>query len=301
MEPDEGGGEGLMIPQPFEYYAPKTVSEAVRLVGQFGADGKILAGGHSLVPMMKLRLASPKYLIDLGRVSELSYIREDGNKIQIGALTTHFKIESSELLKAKCPLLPETAREIGDAQVRNKGTLGGSLAHSDPAADWPASILALDAEIQAVGARGDRWIPAKEFFVNMLETALGADEILTAIRVPALPTRSGEAYLKLHQPASGFAIVGVAVRAALNEKGSVQHLGIGITGIGPKAYRATGVEEGLLDKTPSAKHLADASAHAADGIEVNSDLFASAEYRTHLAQVYTRRALEKALERVGGK
>jgi len=290
-----------MIPQPFEYHAPKTVSEATRLVAQFGADGKLLAGGHSLVPMMKLRLASPKHLIDLGRISELSYIREDDSKIQIGALTTHYKIESSELLKAKCPIFPETAREIGDAQVRNKGTLGGSLAHSDPAGDWPAPILALDAEIQAVGARGDRWIPAREFFVNMLETALEPDEILTAVRIPSLPARGGEAYLKLHQPASGFAIVGVAVRVALDDKDSIQQLGIGITGIGSKAYRAAGVEQTLLGKSPSANLLAEASAHAADGIEVNSDLFASAEYRTHLAQIYTRRALEKALERAGAK
>ena len=290
-----------MIPQPFEYHVPKTVAEASRMVSQFGADGKLLAGGHSLVPMMKLRLASPKHLIDLGRIAELSYVREDGEKIQIGALTTHFKIESSELLKAKCPLLPETAKEIGDVQVRNKGTLGGSLAHSDPAADWPATILALDAEIQAVGARGERWIPAKEFFVNLLETALGSDEILTAVRVPAMPARGGDAYLKLRQPASGFAIVGVAARVVLDEKDSVQQIGIGITGIGPKAYRATAVEKALLHKSASAKHLEDASTHAADEVEVNSDLFGSAEYRTHLARVYTRRALEKAVERAGGK
>ncbi len=290
-----------MIPEPFEYYTPKSLAEATRLVGQFGSDGKLLAGGHSLVPLMKLRLASPKHLIDLGRIAELSYIREDGEKIQIGALATHFMLESSDLLKSKCPLLPETGREIGDAQVRNKGTIGGSLAHSDPAGDWPAAIVALDADIQAVSARGERWIPAKEFFVDLLATALEPDEILTAIRVPVLPARGGDAYVKLHHPASGFAVVGVAARVVLDEKGIAQEVRVGITGVGPKAYRPTAVEDALRGKSPSAKRLAEACAHAADGVEANSDLYASAEYRKHLATVYTRRAIEKALERAGGK
>lgn len=290
-----------MIPEPFEYHAPKNLAEATRLVGQFGEDGKLLAGGHSLVPLMKLRLASPGHLIDITGITELSYIREDGGQIQIGALTTHFKLESSELLISKCPLLPETAREIGDVQVRNKGTLGGSLAHSDPAADWPAAILALGAEIQAASARGERWIPAKEFFVDLLRTALQADEILTAIRVPALPARAGDTYRKLHHPASGFAVVGVAARAVLDEKGSLAEIGVGITGVGPKAYRASAVEEALRGKPPSSKRLAEACAHAADGVEANSDLFASADYRRHLASVYTRRAIEKAVERASGR
>ncbi len=264
---------------------------------QFGAEGKILAGGHSLIPLMKLRLASPKHLIDLGRIAELGYIRPDNGKIQIGAMATHYKIESSELLITKCPLLPDTAREIGDAQVRNRGTLGGSLAHSDPAADWPAAILALDGEIQAMSARGDRWIPAKDFFVDLLATALKADEILTAVRVPSLPPRSGDAYLKLHQPASGFAVVGVAARVALDEKGAVLQAGVGITGVGRKAYRATAVEKVLEGKSPTPKRLEEAAAHATDGVEPNGDLYASAEYRAHLAAVYTRRALERAIER----
>jgi len=284
-----------VIPESFDYHVPKSLAEASRLVAQFGGDGKVLAGGHSLVPMMKLRLAAPKHLIDIGRIAELRYIREDGGKLQIGALATHYEIESSALLKAKCPLLPETAREIGDAQVRNKGTIGGSLAHADPAADWPAAVLALDAEIKAVSARGERWIPAREFFVEMLTTALHADELLTAVRVPALPERAGDAYLKLHQPASGFAVVGVAVRLALNEKSAVAEVGVGVTGVAAKAYRATAVEEALRGK--SSKRIEEAAVHAARGVEANSDLFASAEYRVHLARVYTRRALERALER----
>lgn len=290
-----------MIPESFDYHVPKSLAEASRLVAQFAGDGKVLAGGHSLVPMMKLRLASPKHLIDIGRIAELRYIREDGGKLQIGALATHFEIESSALLKATCPLLPETAREIGDAQVRNKGTIGGSLAHADPAADWPAAILALDAEIKAVSARGERWIPAREFFVDLLTTALKSDELLTAVRVPAVPARAGDAYLKLHQPASGFAVVGVAARLTLNEKGAVAEVGVGVTGVGAKAYRATAVEDALRGKSPSFRRIEEAAAHAANGVGVNSDLFASAEYRAHLARVYTRRALERALERAGGK
>ncbi|MBI1942014.1 MAG: FAD binding domain-containing protein, partial [Acidobacteria bacterium] len=201
-----------MIPQSFEYHAPQTLSEATRLAAQFGGDGKILAGGHSLIPLMKLRLASPKHLIDIGRIVELGAIREEGDKIRIGAMATHFQLESSELLKAKCPLLPETAREIGDVQVRNKGTMGGSVAHADPAADWPAALLALDAEIHAASEQGERSIAMRDFFVDLLTTALEPTEILTSITVPMLPARGGDAYVKLAHPASGFAVVGVAAR-----------------------------------------------------------------------------------------
>lgn len=284
-----------MIPQPFEYHAPKTLAEASNLVARFSGDGKILAGGHSLVPTMKLRLATPKHIVDITRIPELAGIAEEDGRIRIGALTTHYAIESSDLLKSKCPLLVETAREIGDAQVRNKGTIGGSLAHADPAADWPAAILALDAELHVVGPRGERQIAAHDFFVDLFTTSLEPDEILTAIRVPALPPHAGDAYAKLHQPASGFAVVGVAARVVLDEKGLVQHAAVGITGVASKAYRATGVELELRGK--STKHAEAAAKHAADGVDANSDLFASADYRKHLAEVYTRRALAKALER----
>ena len=286
-----------MIPEPFEYHTPKNIEEASRLLSQFGGEGKLLAGGHSLLPMMKLRLAAPKHLIDLRRLTDLRYIRETSGKIEIGALATHFQIESSELVRSKCPLLSETGREIGDVQVRNRGTIGGSLAHSDPAADWPAAILALDAEIQARSAGSARWIPATQFFVDLLSTALKEDEILASVRIPAAPARNGHAYLKLHHPASGYAMVGVAVSMTLNDAGHVEQVGVGVTGVGPKAYRATAVEEALRGKAPSANALTAACEHGADGIEVNSDLYASVEYRSHLAKVYTRRALEKALER----
>jgi carbon-monoxide dehydrogenase medium subunit len=286
-----------VIPASFEYHVPTTLSEAARLAAQFADEGKILAGGHSLVPLMKLRLASPKHLIDIGRIPELSFIREEGDTIRIGTLATHDQIESSDLLKARCPLLPETAGEIGDAQVRNKGTIGGSLAHTDPAADWPAAILALDGELRAVSAEGERWIMAKDFFVDLLTSALRSDEILSEIRVPALPEGGGEAYAKLRHPASGFAVVGVAARLVLGEKGTVEQISVGITGVGPKAYRATAVEDALRGKSPGGKRLEGACSHAAEGVDVNSDLFASAEYRTHLAGVFASRAIERALER----
>jgi carbon-monoxide dehydrogenase medium subunit len=286
-----------VIPQSFEYHLPKTLSEATRLAAQFGDEGKVLAGGHSLIPLMKLRLAAPKHLIDIGRIAELGGIREEGDRIRIGALTTHFQLESSELLKAKCPLLPETAREIGDVQVRNKGTIGGSIAHADPAADWPATLLALEAEVHAASAAGERSIPIAEFFVDLMTTALEPAEILTSISVPALPERGGDAYAKFAHPASGFAVVGVAARVVLDEKGGIAQVSVGVTGIGPKAYRAGGVEETLRGKLASSKRLQEAAARAAEGIEATGDIYASAEYRAHLASVYTRRALETAVER----
>ncbi len=288
-----------MIPAPFEYYAPKTLEEALRLVERHGDEAKLLAGGHSLLPLMKLRLAAPRYVIDLGRLRGMSYLREEGGRILIGALTTHAEIAGSALLHGQCPLLPETAAEIGDVQVRNRGTLGGSLAHADPAADYPAAILALDAEIVVASTSGTRTIPATEFFVDMLTTQLRPGEILTQVSVPTLASRTGTAYCKLHQPASGFAIVGVAARVALN-KSKIEDLGVGITGVGPKAYRAEAVEKALRGKKVNAKLLADAARHAAQGVEPLSDLHASAEYRKEMATVFARRALERAIARAQG-
>jgi len=290
-----------MIPESFEYHVPRTLEEAAQLIAQFGDDGKLLAGGHSLVPMMKLRLASPKHLVDLGRLDGLRYILEKDGWLEIGALTTHYRIESSSLLKEKCPLLPMTAREIGDVQVRNKGTLGGNLAHADPAADWPAAIVALEAELKAVSAAGERWIPASEFFVGLMATSLSPGEILTAIRFPLLPPRTGDAYIKHPHPATGFAVVGVAARVTLNEKGAVETAQVGITGVGLAAYRASAVENEIRGKLPTAKNLQQAASHAAEGVEANDDLYASAEYRAHLATVYTERALAAAAERAAKK
>ncbi len=290
-----------MIPAPFEYHAAKSLDDALRLLERHGDEAKVLAGGHSLLPLMKLRLASPRYLIDLGRLRGLSYIRLEGEQIAIGALTSHADIEASELLRGRCPLLPETAGEIGDVQVRNRGTIGGSLAHADPAADYPAAILALEAEIIATSSAGKRTIRAKDFFVDLLTTQLRPGEILTEVRVPALGPRTGTAYVKLHQPASGFAVVGAAVRVALGRGGKIEDVALGITGLGAKAFRATAAEKALRGKKPNAKLVAAAVRNVAQGIEALSDIHASAEYRREMASVYARRALDRAIGRASGR
>jgi len=289
-----------MIPAQFEYVAPKTLEDALRLVERHGDEAKILAGGHSLLPLMKLRLAQPRYVIDIGRLRGMNYIREENGHIAIGALTTHAEIESSTLLRAKCPLLSETAAVIGDVQVRNRGTLGGSLAHADPAADYPAAVLALDVEIIAASTAGARTIPVGEFFLDMLTTALRPGEILSHVRVVPLAPHTGTAYEKLHQPASGFAIVGVSARLVLGKGETIEDAAIGVTGLGPKAFRAAAVEQALRGKKTSSKLFAEAATHAAQGIEPLSDLHASADYRREMASVYTRRALERAFARAQG-
>jgi carbon-monoxide dehydrogenase medium subunit len=286
-----------MFPANFDYVAPKTLAEAVSLIVQHGDGAKLLAGGHSLVPAMKLRLAQPRVLIDLSRVADLSYIREEAGQIRIGAMTTHYQLESSSLLRSRCPLLPETAAHIGDAQVRNKGTIGGSLAHADPAADWPAAVLALRAEIIVVGPAGERVIAADDFFVDMMTTALRAGEIVREVRVPLPPARTGHAYLKVRQPASGFAVVGVAATVTVAPDGTCAAAGVGITGVGAKPYRAAAAEAKLKGSKLDAASVSAAATEVAKGVDVNSDLYASADYRAHLAQVYTRRAIQAAAGR----
>ncbi|MGB9177631.1 MAG: xanthine dehydrogenase family protein subunit M [Pyrinomonadaceae bacterium] len=288
-----------MIPAQFDYVVPATIDEALSLLAQHADEAKILAGGHSLIPAMKLRLAQPQMLVDIGRIKDLAYIREENGQVRIGAMTTHYQIESSDLLKRLCPLLPECAVHIGDVQVRNKGTIGGSLAHSDPAGDWPAAVIALNAELVAVSAKGERTIPIDDFFVDMLTTALEPNEILREIRVPVLPERTGHAYMKVAQPASGFAVVGIAASLTLDANKTCQQASIGITGVASKAYRASAVENALSGLALNEQTIANAASHAADGIDANADLFASAEYRQHLAQVYTRRAIAEAASRAG--
>ncbi len=286
-----------MIPTQFDYLTPATLDEAVSLLTQHSDDAKILAGGHSLIPAMKLRLAMPQILIDIGRIKDLSYIREEGGQLLIGAMTTHYQIESSDQLRDTCPILPECAAQIGDTQVRNKGTFGGSLAHSDPAADWPAVAIALKAEIVAVSANGERVISADDFFVDMLTTKLEPGEILREIRIPVPQGRFGQAYLKMPQPASGFAVVGVAVHLSRDAGGTCESASIGITGVASKAYRAGGAEAALKGSTLDEQAIAAAAQTAADGATINGDIYASESYRTHLAQVYTRRAIQAAASR----
>ncbi|PYY08663.1 MAG: carbon monoxide dehydrogenase [Acidobacteria bacterium] len=283
-----------MIPANFDYESPRTLSEALDLLAS-RQDAKILAGGHSLLPAMKLRLAAPSVVVDLGRIAGLNHIRESGDRIVIGAMTPHADVASSKILHVACPLLAQAASQIGDVQVRNRGTIGGSLAAAHPAADYPAAVLALDAEIMAVSRSGERSLPATKFFTGMFTTELRPDEIITEVRVPRTEGAS-VAYKKFHHPASGYAVVGVAVR--IKKAGTrIDSAAISITGVGHIAYRATAVENALRGKPLGV--IAEAAAHAAEGVEVLSDYYASAEYRRHLATVFTRRALEQALEASG--
>lgn len=284
-----------MIPSQFDYQAPNTIDEALTLLAANPDEAKILAGGHSLIPAMKLRLAQPALLVDIGRIKDLSYIREAGDQILIGAMTTHYQLESSTLLKKICPLLPECASHIGDVQVRNKGTIGGSVAHSDPAGDWPAAMIALHAEMVAVGKNAERTIKADDFFVDLLTTALDSSEILREIRIPKPTGRFGHSYQKVRHPASGFAVVGVAVALRLDANGSCESASVGITGVASKAYRAGSVEQALQAQQLSDETIAAAATHATDDVDANSDLYASDDYRRHLAKIHTKRAIQKAV------
>jgi carbon-monoxide dehydrogenase medium subunit len=287
-----------MIPAQFDYVRAHTLAEALTLLAQ-NEDAKILAGGHSLIPAMKLRLAQPPLLVDISRIADLTYIREENGQIRIGAMTTHYQIESSELLKNICPLLPECASHIGDLQVRNKGTIGGSVAHADPAGDWPAAIIALNAEVVATSKNGERTIRAEDFFVDMLTTSLEPGEILSEIRINKTNGRTAHAYVKMPHPASGFAVVGVAANLSFNGGRECKSASIGITGVSSKAYRAAGVESALTGVTVNDETILSAASHATDGVDVNGDMFASDEYRKHLAAVYVRRAIAAAMDRVG--
>jgi aerobic carbon-monoxide dehydrogenase medium subunit len=280
-----------MIPAAFDYVRPSTLDEALGFLAKHGDDAKVLAGGHSLIPAMKLRLSQPKVVVDIGRIGDLRSISERDGKIAIGALTTHHDIESSDLLARSCPLLPEVAGEIGDVQVRNKGTIGGSCVHADPAGDWPAAMLALDAEFEIAGPGGSRTVSAQDFFVDILTSAVEPGEILKTIRVPV--TAKTVAYVKFAQKASGFAIAGAA---ALVDKVR-KFVAVGITGVAAKAYRAAGVESLLRGSELSMATIAAAAAKAADGVNPLSDIHASAEFRAHLACVQTKRALELAASR----
>jgi carbon-monoxide dehydrogenase medium subunit len=285
-----------MIATQFDYVRAQTLDEALTLLAQ-NEEAKILAGGHSLIPAMKLRLASPPLLIDIGRIKDLSYIREEGDQIRIGAMTSHYQIESSDLLRKICPLLPECAGHIGDVQVRNKGTIGGSVAHSDPAGDWPAAVIALNAELVVASKNGERSIKVDDFFLDLMTTALEPGEILRELRINKSNGRTGQAYVKMHHPASGFAVVGVAANLTLDDRGACQRASIGITGVSSKAYRAGAVESALNGSALDEQATANAAAHATDGVDINGDLFASENYRRHLAAVFTRRAIAAASER----
>jgi len=283
-----------MIPQQFEYSAPKTLDEALGLLAE---GAKPLAGGMSLIPMMKLRLATPEHLVDLGRIKDLSYIREQGGELHIGATTTHHDVESSALVRGKCPLLAETASHIGDVQVRNMGTIGGSVAHADPSADYPAALQALEAKFVLKGAKSERTVSAEEFFVDTFTTALEPGEIVREVIVPVDGDGTGTSYQKVLQPASGFAIVGIAVRVRKSGD-KITMARIGVTGLSNRAFRATEAEKALEGRSGTPAEIQAVAALVAKGVDANSDLHASADYRLHLAAVYAAKALATALGRI---
>jgi carbon-monoxide dehydrogenase medium subunit len=284
-----------MIAQDFDYVAPASLKEALGLISS--GEAKVLAGGMSLIPLMKLRLSTPEQLVDLGRIPGLNYIKQDKDVLRIGATTTHYEVESSALLRSNCPLLAETATNIGDIQVRNRGTIGGSIAHADPAADYPAALLALEARVILASAKSEREIPITDFFVDTFTTALEPGELVREVVVPVEHKSAGTSYQKVFQPASGFAIVGVAARLRKAD-GIITFARIGVTGLSGKPSRAWRVEQ-TLEGTPGLpSDIQHAAAHVAEGIEANSDLHGSAQYRKHLAKVYTMRALGIASSRI---
>ena len=275
-----------MIPAAFDYQRPATVADAVAALASAGEDAKVLAGGHSLLPVLRLRLAAPSVLVDLAGVAELRGIREDGDTLVIGAMTTHAELAA----ESRVPLLAQAAATIGDRQVRHRGTIGGSLAHADPAGDLPAAVLALDAELVITGPNGTRTVPAREFFVDYFTTTLAPDEVLVEVRVPKLAGWQ-TTYSKVNRTAQAWATVAVAV-AVQRQNGSIAGARVALTGMGPTPVRATAVEQALAGAAPD--RIAEAAALAAEGTSPPSDHTASADYRRHLATVLTRRALQAA-------
>jgi len=287
----------MSVPAAFDYHPATSVDEAIALLQQYGDDAKLLAGGHSLLPTMKLRLAQPGHLIDLGKISGLSYIRDDGGAVAVGAMTTYATIERSALIRQYFALLPEGVVLIGDPQVRNRGTIGGSVAHSDPAADTPGMVLALKADIVVKGPSGTRTIKADDFFMDLFQTALKPDEIVTEIRFAKPPAHTGSAYTKLANKASHYAVVGCAAVVTLGGDGTCTSASVVITGASVKPSRARNVEAALVGKRLNEATIADAASHAADGLELVSDIHGSKEYRAQMAAVLARRAISKAVER----
>ena len=288
-----------MIPPSFEYLRPKSISEAIQMLQQHGDDAKILSGGQSLIPMMKLRLARPGILIDINRIAGLSHIKEEGGFLKIGGLAREAELESSPLVRSKYPILADTTHVIADPQVRNLATVGGNLAHGDPANDHPATMIALGAEVLANGPKGERVIPIEDFFVSLFTTALKPDEILTEIRVPIPQARSGGAYQKLERKVGDFATAAVAVQLTLDAQGACQKAGIGLTNVGATPIKARKAESSLQGKKLDDARIAEAAQLAADQAEPGADLRGPAEYKKGLVKELARRALVIARDRAG--
>ena len=285
-----------MIPAAFDYELAESVDHAVQLLGEHGEDAKLIAGGHSLIPLMRLRLARPSVLVDIDRLSDLAYIREAGDSVEIGATTRMRDVANDPVLAQHNPLVAYAAGQVGDPQVRHRATFGGSIAHGDPASDPPTVLLALEAELVVRGPSGERTVPAGAFFKGLFETDIGAQDVLTAIRVPKLPPGSGWSYQKFHRRALDWAIVGVAA-VVRRDNGSISGAGIGLTNMGMTPLRASAVEQAVAGGGTDGAALGAAADHAPEGTSPPSDTNASAEYRRELSKILVRRALEEALSR----
>jgi carbon-monoxide dehydrogenase medium subunit len=288
-----------MIPPSFEYLRPKTIPEAIAMLQQHGDAAKILSGGQSLIPMMKLRLARPSILIDINRISGLSHVKEEDGYLKIGGLTREAELEASPLVRSKYPILADTTHVIADPQVRNLATVGGNLAHGDPANDHPATMIALGARVVANGPKGERVIPIEKFFLSLFTTALEPDEILTEIRVPIPPARSAGAYQKLERKVGDFATAAVAVQMTFDEQGACQKVGIGLTNVGATPVKAKNAEEFLLGKKLDDAAISRAAQLSADEAEPSADLRGPVEYKKGLVKELAKRALQLTRERVG--
>ncbi len=286
-----------MIPGTFEYHSPSSVAEATALLARLGDDAKVLSGGQSLIPLMKLRLAAPKHLVDINGLPGLAYVREDDGTLRIGGLTREVDLEESEIVRSRYPLLFDTCKVIADPIVRNLATVGGNLAHGDPANDHPATMLALGAEVVATGTRGERTIPIGSFFTGPFSTALKPDEIVVEIRVPAPRPRSGGAYVKLERKVGDFATAAVAVQITLDAGGACEQVGIGLTNVGSVPIKAAKAEAALKGKRPDDATIKQAAQLAAEAAQPSEDLRGSVEYKKDLVRVLTGRALRRAIER----
>ena len=290
-----------MIPSAFDYHAPGTLDEAVALLDRLGDEAKVLSGGQSLLPLLKLRLGDAGHLVDIGRIPRLTGIAEADGYLRIGGATREADLERSDLVREKYPILFDTAAVIADPLVRNRATVGGNLAHGDPANDHPATMLALEAEVVARGPGGERTISVTSFFTGLFATALASAEILTEIRIPIPPPRSGGAYVKLERKVGDFATAAAAVQVTLGGAGEIARVGIGLTNAGPTPIKATAAEQHLLGRQPDAAAVAEAARLAAAATSPSADRRGSAEYKRDMARVLTGRAITRAVQRAGGQ
>jgi len=290
-----------MIPPAFDYHAPASIPEAIALLSRFGDSAKVISGGQSLLPLLKLRLGSADHLVDIGRIPGLEYVREEGGFLRIGGRTREAVLERSEVVKARYPILIDTARVIADPLVRNRATVGGNLAHGDPANDHPATMLALRASVVAQGPKGERVIAIDQFFSGLFTTALAPDEILTEIRIPVPPNRSGGAYVKLERKVGDYATAAAAAQVTLDASGGFSQVGLALTDAGPVPARATAAERFLSGKRVTEANIAEASRLMAEAAAPNADRRGTVEYKREMARVLAARALKKAAERAGGR